>query len=428
MHDPVLQLQGIEKSFGAVRVLEDLDLNVQAGQTVVIAGASGSGKTTLLGILGLLEEPSAGEYLIRGRRTADLNDAERSALRSRTFGLVFQQFSLISELKVWQNVARPMAYAGVPRSEQRTRAMALLQRMNLLHLADRRPAQLSGGEQQRVAIARALVNDPAVVLADEPTAHLPKAQWTEVLQAFEQLRQAGKAVVVVTHDPDAFEAPDTQLLLAGGKLEVREPVPPATPGVGPERPPRSEGLLLDLLGPPTVRLHGERLNVTPRQTELIALLALHPDGLSGEQLLLLAYGDGARAGALKTAVSRLRALLPVGSLPYRLGVEVEADFLAVTAAISKGELAEAVRLYRGPLLPQSDTPAIVELREHLAESLRQAVLGAGDVGLAFDLATVMVDDLELWDAALAALPTDDPRRALALAGGERTRRRYAQDD
>lgn len=174
--------------------------------------------STLLGLLGLLENPSSGEYRFRGQSVSALEDAELSRLRNQTFGFVFQQFHLLPELTAWENVARPLQYAGVSRRERKERALDLLREFGLEHRSHHRPAQLSGGEQQRVAIARALVNDPEVILADEPTGSLPQTQWQTVLEALRQLNDQGKTVIMVTHEPQVAAQAQRQIMLQDGLI------------------------------------------------------------------------------------------------------------------------------------------------------------------------------------------------------------------
>lgn len=427
----LIHLDSVTKRLGEDLVLDGVSLRVMEGETVSITGASGAGKTTLLGILGLLEEPTSGRYMVRGRDTRSLGDQELAALRNRTFGLVFQQFSLLRDLNVWQNVARPLTYAGIPKEKQKARAMALLAELGLEAFAERRPAQLSGGEQQRVAIARALVNDPEVILADEPTAHLPREQWAPVIDTLQQLRERGKSLVIVTHHPEEISPPNRRLVLDRGQLQPLDPEPPSARPERSRSNPARQGsgqvLRLRLLGDMKAVLGSSEVKLTPRLAELLTLLAQHPRGLTGEQLLLMVYGESGRRGTLKTAISRLRELVPIASQPYRIEVPVHADFLELGELIARGDIRAAVELYRGPLLPTATAPAVEELREHLTESLRLAALGADDPGRAFTLAERLEDDLELWEAAAAGLEADDPRRAVALASVERTRRRWADE-
>jgi len=214
----LLSLRNASKQFGTLSVLQDVSLDIAAGEFVALTGPSGSGKSTLLGLLGLLEVLSHGRYLIDGQDVARLSDRQQATLRNATFGFVFQQFHLLPELTALDNVARPLVYAGVRARERRARAMAQLERLGLAARAHHRPAQLSGGEQQRVAIARALVNNPRVILADEPTGNLPQAAWRDVLDIFDALHREGKTVVVVTHDPLVAARAHRHVHLHGGRV------------------------------------------------------------------------------------------------------------------------------------------------------------------------------------------------------------------
>lgn len=214
----LIRLERFSKSYGKVTALDGVSLEVKAGEFIAITGPSGSGKSTLLGMLGLLETPTGGTYLFQGQAVGKLSDTETSRLRNRGFGFVFQGFYLLPELTAWENVARPLLYAGVVRGERKGRALAMLEALGLADRARHRPAELSGGEQQRVAIARALVNDPDVILADEPTGNLPQAQWEPILQSLETLNQAGKTVFIVTHDPQVAARASRQVALRDGRI------------------------------------------------------------------------------------------------------------------------------------------------------------------------------------------------------------------
>ncbi|MET0556240.1 MAG: ABC transporter ATP-binding protein [Vicinamibacteria bacterium] len=204
-HDgAVVRLDGVGKVYPrgqtAVRALEDVTLTVAPGELVAIMGASGSGKSTLLAILGCLDRPTSGHYLLDGRRVADLTDAALSRLRNRTIGFVFQSFHLIPELTVLENVETPLLYGDVPPGEWRERSLRGLERVGLPHRADHRPAELSGGEAQRVAIARALVTEPRLLLADEPTGNLDSGTGEEIADLITGLTDAGRTVILVTHN------------------------------------------------------------------------------------------------------------------------------------------------------------------------------------------------------------------------------------
>ncbi len=428
MQAPILELAGVAHSYGDVTPLADVTLTLGPGELLVITGGSGSGKSTLLGIMGLMEKPDSGRYLLRGKPVGELSDGALARLRNRHFGFVFQQYALIPGLNVWQNVARPLGYAGLNRREQKRRAVELLSELGLAHLAGRRPAQLSGGEQKRVAIARALVNDPAIVLADEPTANLPAGQWQPILDAFEALRASGKAVVLASHDQAVAARASRVLVLAHGRLhgvggpgaDVFEPEPAASGTHALRQPPAP--LQLNLLGEPHLIRAGAGTALTPRQSELLALLAANPGGLSGEQLLLLVYGDEGRLGTLKANLSRLRSLVRIASKPYRIDEPFEADFVTVLRFLKHGATGAAVAACSGALLPSSSAPGVTELREQLEAAVRLAVIRTGEPDLLFRVAELARDDLELWDLAAAALDPDDPRQPLAAAAAARVRR------
>ena len=202
---PLLSLRGITKVYGeqdaAVRALDAVDLTVESGDFVAITGASGSGKSTTLSILGCLELPTEGEYRIEGIAVQDLSPDVLAALRNSRFGFVFQTFNLLPRTSALENVALPLIYAGVPARERRRRALAALAAVGLEDRAGAHPNQLSGGQQQRVAIARAIVNDPEVLLADEPTGNLDSRMGAEVMQILDRLnRERGITVLMVTHD------------------------------------------------------------------------------------------------------------------------------------------------------------------------------------------------------------------------------------
>jgi putative ABC transport system ATP-binding protein len=214
-----VRLRGINKTYGSVKVLQDFDLDLNAGDFVAITGPSGSGKSTLLGILGLLERPDQGSHTVGEREVWGLSDAEQSRLRGSSLGFIFQLFYLLPELSALENVARPFRFtAGVGRAEALERASAALTRVGLGHRLTHRPAQLSGGEQQRVAIARALVREPSLLLADEPTGNLPQSMWSEVLGLFTLLHEEGKTVVIVTHDPLVAARATRQVQIENGRL------------------------------------------------------------------------------------------------------------------------------------------------------------------------------------------------------------------
>ena len=201
----MIELKDVTKTYAKgrldVNALRGVTIQVNEGEFVSIQGPSGSGKTTLLNTIGLLDEPTSGSLCLFGRETTDLGRRERARFRGTTIGFVFQSFNLISSLKAWQNVALPLKYAGIGRTDRRQRASKALERMGLADRAEHYPSELSGGEEQRVAIARSLVIDPKVVLADEPTGNLDSESGHGVMAQFVALNDLGTTLVVVTHDP-----------------------------------------------------------------------------------------------------------------------------------------------------------------------------------------------------------------------------------
>jgi putative ABC transport system ATP-binding protein len=185
-----------------VPVLKGIDLAIEEGEYVAIMGVSGSGKSTLMNILGCLDRPTEGHYILEGRSLTTLNNDELAYIRNQRIGFVFQQFNLLNRATALDNVMLPMVYAGIPKSRRRTRAQEVLTRVGLADRLLNRPNQLSGGQQQRVAIARALVNRPALVLADEPTGALDTETSEEVMSLLGDLNRQGITIVIVTHEPD----------------------------------------------------------------------------------------------------------------------------------------------------------------------------------------------------------------------------------
>jgi len=218
----LVELKGVGKAYprGTVEVaaLRDVSLEIAAGESVAVMGPSGSGKSTLLGILGCLDRPTRGHYLLDGREVSSLDDAELSALRNRRIGFVFQSFHLIPQLTVEENVETPLRYGRVPEREWRSRVHACLEKVGLDHRSTHRPSELSGGEAQRAAIARALVTEPAVLLADEPTGNLDSATGEEVAEVLWGLQREGRTVVVVTHNESLAARAQRVVRLRDGRI------------------------------------------------------------------------------------------------------------------------------------------------------------------------------------------------------------------
>jgi putative ABC transport system ATP-binding protein len=224
---PVVELHHIFKIYGSgeteVRAVNDLNLNVAAGDYLAVMGASGSGKSTAMNILGCLDRPTSGEYLLQGVSVAGLSDDDLASLRNRCLGFVFQQFHLLPHLTALENVELPMIYANVRPAERRARANAALERVGLGQRINNRPNQLSGGQQQRVAIARAIINRPLLLLADEPTGALDSETTRDVLDIFDQLHAEGMTVVLVTHEHDVAARARSVLMFRDGRLVQNTP-------------------------------------------------------------------------------------------------------------------------------------------------------------------------------------------------------------
>jgi putative ABC transport system ATP-binding protein len=222
MDDAIISLDHVSRvySMGHVEVpaLVDVSLKVDAGEFVAIVGPSGSGKTTMMNVLGCLDRPSHGEYRLAGTPVADLGDNDLAGLRSRTIGFIFQSYNLLPRTSAVDNVATPLLYQGVSRSERTRRATAALERLGLGDRIDHEPTELSGGQQQRVAVARALVTEPALILADEPTGNLDSRAGADVMNLLHELHAAGRTIVLITHDADVAAAAGRRIHLLDGRV------------------------------------------------------------------------------------------------------------------------------------------------------------------------------------------------------------------
>lgn len=222
MMPPLVRTIGISKHYPSggtiIRAVSNVSLSIRQGEFVAIRGRSGSGKSTLMNLLGLLERPDYGEYELRGRQAARLSEDMRAAIRRQDIGFIFQLPALLPRATAVENVELPLVYAGVPRSERRRTAKDALDRVGLAHRSHHWPNQLSGGEQQRVVIARAVVNDPALILADEPTGSLDSGTSDEILSLFEGLHRDGHTVIMVTHAADVADRAQRQITLHDGRI------------------------------------------------------------------------------------------------------------------------------------------------------------------------------------------------------------------
>jgi putative ABC transport system ATP-binding protein len=205
-----------------VKALDDVNLAIDDGEYVSIMGPSGSGKSTLLNVIGLLDRPTAGQYLLDGRETTSLSDDELAQVRARRVGFIFQSFHLVPRLTAFENVELPMVLASVPPAERRRRAEEVLASLTLMDRAHHRPDQLSGGQRQRVAIARAMVMEPTVLLADEPTGNLDHVSGADVLAAIELLNARGITLIVVTHDDEVALRARRGIRMRDGRIVVDE--------------------------------------------------------------------------------------------------------------------------------------------------------------------------------------------------------------
>jgi len=228
----VISIENIRKQYisGSIEVwaLQGITFKVGEGEFVAIMGASGSGKSTLMNLLGLLDTPTEGSYSLDETQTAGLKEDERAMLRNQKIGFVFQAFNLLPRLTALENVEVPMIYAGIKPAERRKLALEALERLGLEQRYRHRPHELSGGQNQRVAIARALVNQPALILADEPTGALDTHNSQEIMEVFQDLNQQGSTIVVVTHEPEIAGFTNRILRLSDGLLVSDEPVFPAS--------------------------------------------------------------------------------------------------------------------------------------------------------------------------------------------------------
>jgi putative ABC transport system ATP-binding protein len=218
----LIRLAGIKKVFYTDEVethaLQDIHLEIQPGEYVAIEGPSGCGKTTLLSILGLLDTPSDGEYMLANEAVANLTASERARIRNRQIGFIFQAFNLIGDLTVYENVELPLTYRGMSAAERKQRVTEALERVGMSHRMKHYPAQLSGGQQQRVAVARAVAGDPLILLADEPTGNLDSTNGEAVMELLRELHRGGATICMVTHDPRYAQHADRSIHLFDGRV------------------------------------------------------------------------------------------------------------------------------------------------------------------------------------------------------------------
>ncbi|HEU0152391.1 MAG TPA: ABC transporter ATP-binding protein [Arenimonas sp.] len=226
----MIRLSGIVKRYTMgeeeLMALAGVDLHIGRNEYVALIGPSGSGKSTLMNLIGCLDTPSEGSYVLNGRDTSTMNDNELAQVRNQEIGFVFQSFHLLPRLTVLENVMQPLVYRGIPRAERMVRAKAALEQVGLGNRLGHRPNQLSGGQRQRVAVARALVGKPSILLADEPTGNLDSRTSEEIMALFDEVHRSGQTVVVVTHEPDIAAHCRRTLRVSDGKIVEDRMNPP----------------------------------------------------------------------------------------------------------------------------------------------------------------------------------------------------------
>jgi putative ABC transport system ATP-binding protein len=223
MSKPLIKITNIKRDFALgneiVYVLKGINLEIQKGEYVALMGPSGSGKSTLMNLLGCLDTPTSGSYILNGKDVSQMQDDELAEIRNKEIGFIFQTFNLLPRTTALDNVALPMIYAGHSKSERTTRATEVLKQVNLADRMDHQPNQLSGGQRQRVAIARALVNKPSIILADEPTGNLDSKTSEEIMALLEEIHQNGNTIIVVTHEEDIAAHAKRIIRMRDGMIE-----------------------------------------------------------------------------------------------------------------------------------------------------------------------------------------------------------------
>ena len=224
--NPIISVRALTKTYqmgtNVVNALQGVDLDISKNEYVALMGASGSGKSTLMNLIGCLDTPTSGHYLLNGKDVSRMEDSELAEVRNKEIGFVFQTFNLLPRLSAQANVALPLVYAGLSKAERMDRAAEVLTMVGLGDRMDHKPNELSGGQRQRVAVARALINNPSIILADEPTGNLDSKTSYEIIGLFEEIHAAGNTIVLVTHEPDIAEYAHRIVRLKDGRVETDE--------------------------------------------------------------------------------------------------------------------------------------------------------------------------------------------------------------
>lgn len=225
--EKLISIRGLTKDYQignqVVQALRGIDLVIKKGEYVAIMGPSGSGKSTLMNILGALDSPSSGHYFLNGNDVSTMVDDELAVVRNKEIGFIFQTFNLLPRYDALENVALPMIYGGVPKSERQDRALKALQNVGLADRTTHKPNELSGGQRQRVAVARALVNNPAIILADEPTGNLDSKTSVDIMRLMREIHKQGNTIILVTHEEDIARRSQRIIRLLDGHIESDEP-------------------------------------------------------------------------------------------------------------------------------------------------------------------------------------------------------------
>ncbi len=223
MNNPIISLEGITKTYylgeQVVNALKSIDLAILKGEYIALMGPSGSGKSTLMNIIGCLDSPTTGNYWLNNQEVSKMSDSDLSVVRNKEIGFVFQTFNLLNRLNAIDNVALPLVYAGIPKKQREERARMVLEKVGLKDRMNHKPNELSGGQRQRVAVARALVNNPSILLADEPTGNLDSKTSHEIMALFEEIYAGGNTIVLVTHEEDIAKHARKIVRLKDGVVE-----------------------------------------------------------------------------------------------------------------------------------------------------------------------------------------------------------------